>query len=219
MVDRSPILALLLLSHAVAVSETSVPPSYRGKMRIPISLRTAEGTNLEKGPYLLEVKREEGRHVLVFFVGEEVRTQVSETTPEVSTIWAAEILVVGAHYMRSSADPIGTALERQFSKTGLPRYQEEKREWKATLRVYRSPADETVFFLFQEHQEPGRWKKVYFQLFASDDLGESPSMFSAPSLGPVHDSERYFSSFRLPSARYFPISEVGPTISNTSRPL
>ena len=139
MVDRSPILALLLLSHSVAVSETSVPPSYRGKMRIPISLRTAEGTNLEKGPYLLEVKQEEGRHVLVFFVGEEVRTQVSETTPEVSTIWAAEILVVGAHYMRSSADPIGTAQERQFSKTGLPRYQEEKREWKATLRVYRSP--------------------------------------------------------------------------------
>ena len=173
----SPVLALLFLSHSVAVLETSAPPCYQGKMRIPISLRTAEGTNLEKGAYRLEVKQEEGHYVLVFSAGEKVLTQVSETMPEAAAIWAAEIPVVGAHYMRSSADPIGTAQERQFSKSGLARYQEEKRRWGASLRVYRSPADETVFFLFQEHQEhqehqePGRWKRVYFQLVADNDVG------------------------------------------------
>ena len=134
-----------------------------------MNLRTAEGTFLEKGPYLLEVKQEDGRHVLVFFVGEKVGAQVSETTADASEIRAAEIPVIGTHYMRSTADPIAPAQGRQFSKTGMPRYQEEKRDWKATLRVYRSPADETVFFIFHERSERGQWKKAHFKLFLSKD--------------------------------------------------
>ena len=169
MVYWSPILVLLLFSHSVASSETSAPPSYQGKMQLPVSLRTAEGTYLEKGRYLLEVKQEDGHHVLVFFVGEQARAQVSETSAEASEIRAAEIPVVGTHYMRSTADPIAPAQERQFSKTGMPRYQEEKRDWKATLRVYRSAADETVFFIFYERRERGQWEKAHFKLFLSKD--------------------------------------------------
>ena len=120
----------------------------------------------------MEVKQEEGHHLLVFFLGEKVHTHVLETIPEISAIEAAGIPVTGVHYMHSSADPIGTAQERAFSKTGLARYQEEKREWKATLRVYQSPENEAVFFIFQEHLELGQWKRVYFQLWRSDDLRE-----------------------------------------------
>ena len=52
--------------------------------------------------------------------------------------------------MRSSSEPLKTAQERQFSRTGLPQYAEEGRDWKATIRLYKSLDEGSeVLFIFQ----------------------------------------------------------------------
>ena len=57
--------------------------------------------------------------------------------------------LVGTIFMRTSAHPTGTE-ERRFSKTGLPQYQEEGRQWTATMRVYKllGPEKKEVYFAF-----------------------------------------------------------------------
>ncbi|MBM3774608.1 MAG: hypothetical protein FJW37_05530 [Acidobacteria bacterium] len=74
----------------------------------------------------------------------------------------ATIPLVGTHFLRSSADPLATGQERQFSKTGLPQYMEETRQWRASLRVYRSADSREAWFLFYEVQP--RPKRVDFRL-------------------------------------------------------
>jgi hypothetical protein len=75
------------------------------------------------------------------------------------------IPLVGTHYVRSSAEPLKTAQERQFSKTGLPQYAEQERDWKATIRVYKNskePAE--VFFIFQVRDAGSQPIRVEFKL-------------------------------------------------------
>ena len=75
----------------------------------------------------------------------------------------ATVPLAGTHYLRSSAEPLQTAQERQFSKTGLPQYAEETRDWKAALRVYKIPTG-SVFFVFQIRGEGGTYRRVDFKL-------------------------------------------------------
>jgi hypothetical protein len=78
--------------------------------------------------------------------------------------------------MRSSAEPLKTAQERQFSKTGLPQYAEEERDWKATIRVYRSSSEPgAVFFIFQVRDASGKVTRADFKLRSSEVLQKKPS--------------------------------------------
>jgi hypothetical protein len=104
---------------------------------------------LEKGQYELEVKPEASGNVLSFSFGGQVKAvvkPVADSDPIISS--PASIPVVGTHYLRPSTEPLLTGEERRFSKTGRAQYEEETRQWKATMRVYKSP-DNSVFFLFQ----------------------------------------------------------------------
>jgi len=123
--------------------------SYKGLVTLPIDLYTVEGIRLAKGKYETEIKVDKNRFILSFYSegktiavigGEEVQGDLF-TLP-------ATLPLAGTHYLRSSADPLQTAQERQFSKPGLPQYAEETRDWKAAIRVYESPTG-SVFFVFQ----------------------------------------------------------------------
>ena len=107
-------------------------------MQIPVDLYTAQGIRLEAGRYELEVKQQESGYTLVFTTSGRISAVVKEVKGEDSAVAAAEIPLVGTHYMRSSNEPVLTAFERCTSRTGKPRYEEEARDWKAALRVYRS---------------------------------------------------------------------------------
>jgi len=159
---RGCIVCLLLIPslHLKASDE----PSYKGLMRIPIDLMTPDGIRLEKGQYELEVKPEAGGHVLSFSLGGHVKAIVkpaADLDPTISS--SASIPVVGTHYLRSSTEPLASGEERRFSKTGRAQYEEETRQWKATLRVYKG-ADNSVFFLFQSKKPCWRWTHLSFKL-------------------------------------------------------
>ncbi len=151
----------------MALSTAEKLPSYKGSMRIPVDLYTTDGTRLEKGRYELEVKGQEPHRVLVLSLGDKVSSEVTELTQEDPALQTATIPVVGTHLLRSTAVPLATAKERQFSQTGKPRYQEEKHDWKGTMRVYESRQERVVFFIFQERQRPGEWRSSHFRLLLS----------------------------------------------------
>ena len=165
----SVLIAVLVGSIAPSSESKTDGPGYQTKMRIPVELQTVQGTLLEKGSYGLEVRPEGQGRVLVFLVGEEVRARVPQVTPDLEQVQAAEIPVVGTHFMRDTSVPIAPAKERQHSKTGMPRYQEEGRDWKAALRVYRDPVEGSAYFVFSERHEKGHWQKAYFRLRLSGD--------------------------------------------------
>jgi hypothetical protein len=147
--------------------KASEEPSYKGLMRIPIDLMTPDGVRLEKGQYELEVKPGAGSHVLSFSSGGQVKVvvkPVADSDPVISS--SASVPVVGTHYLRSSAEPLLTGEERRFSKTGRAQYEEETRQWKATLRVYKSP-DDTIFFVFQSRGPHWQWSRFSFRLSQS----------------------------------------------------
>jgi hypothetical protein len=138
-------------------------PSYKGLMRIPIDLMTADGVRLEKGQYGLEVKPEAKGYVLCFSSGSQTRAVVRPVPSSDTTLSSALSPVVGTHYLRPSTEPLLTGEERRFSKTGRTQYEEEIREWRATLRVYKASGD-TVLFVFQSKGLHGQWNRVTFKL-------------------------------------------------------
>ena len=144
-------------------------PSYRGLMRIPVELLTPEGTRLEKGQYDLEVKPENNDYVLLFSSAGQVKAVVKPLSDPNSELASARIPLVGTHYLRSSADPVLTGEERRFSKTGATQYEEENRDWKATLRVYKSSVDGMVYFLFEVRGERGSWSRKVFKLTSKEN--------------------------------------------------
>ena len=160
---RSVLLLSCALAVCTALAETT--PSYKGLMRLPIDLYTADGIRLEKGRYELEVRRDRGHPELVFLVNGKVNAIANGRVPQGDPFQLpATRPLVGTHYLRSSAEPVRTAQERQYSKTGRAQYEEESRDWKASLRVYRAPDSSDVFFVFWERQRSGRWTRVDFGL-------------------------------------------------------
>src|SRR6266511_3757015 len=121
------LLYILFMLHSVSAGAES----YKGPITLPIDLYTVEGIRLAKGKYETEIEVDKDHFILSFHSegktiavigGEEVQGDLF-TLP-------ATVPLAGVHYLRSSAEPIQTAQERQFSKTGLPQFAEETRDWK-----------------------------------------------------------------------------------------
>jgi len=134
-------------------------------MTLPVDLYTADGIRIEKGEYQLVVELPNEGGSLAFLVDDKVKAQVSGQTPRGDpALMPAPIPLMGALYLRSSADPMPTAQDRQFSKTGRTQYEEETRDWKAVLRSYRVAGGADVYFVFQVREPRGKWKRVDFRL-------------------------------------------------------
>jgi hypothetical protein len=154
---------LLLFFVPLLAMNAAEAPSYKCLMRTPVDLVTTEGVRLEKGQYELEIKPEAGSYVLSFAADGHVRAVVKPVPQSDTTLASASTPVVGTHYLRSSAEPLLTGEERRFSKTGRAQYEEESRDWKATLRVYKAPPD-AVFFVLQVRGIQRQWNHVGFKL-------------------------------------------------------
>jgi hypothetical protein len=136
---------------------------YRGPINLPIDLFTADGVKLPKGKYETEIKVDKEHFTLSFqSEGKTIAVIDGEIQDDPFTL-PATVPLVGTHYLRSSAERLQTAQERQFSKTGLPQYAEETRDWKAALRVYKSQSG-FVFFVFHLRGEGGTYRRVDFKL-------------------------------------------------------
>ena len=139
-------------------------PTYKGLAKIPMDLATPEGTVLEKGQYELEIKPGDQNATLQFSLQGHPKATVKAIQVEDSTLAAARIPFIGTHFLTFSADPVLTGQERQRSKTGAAQYEEEKRDWKATLRAYQSPEEGVVYFLVQLRGAGMRWNRTVFKL-------------------------------------------------------
>ena len=162
------VLALLCLPGSRGIGdEATAGQRYTGVMTLPIDLFTPEGTKIEKGRCEIEVHVSDGTRWILSFLPENKPRVVMK-----GSLVADDFLnmpgmmpLVGTHYMRSSAEPLKTAQERQFSKTGLPQYAEQERDWKATLRVYKSFSEPSnVFFIFQVRNADGQRARADFKL-------------------------------------------------------
>lgn len=165
---RAGIPVLLLL----ASSFTSILPgqeaaSYVTQLHLPGDLHTGKGTVLEKGNYDLRLRLENGQSSLAFLKeGQPVAVVSGRPYDEEATDdWVVPVL--GTLFLRSTADPIGTDEERHYSDTGQAQYEYEKRNWRATLRAYRSvrPGDNGVRFIFQNIGDDSEQTRNVFVLF------------------------------------------------------
>ena len=152
-------------AFAAALVCAQAPISYKGPITLPFDLYAPGGTRLEKGEYQIEVKLGKEGGSLTFLADHKARTVVNGQTPRGDpAVMPATNPVMGALYLRSSADPVLTGQERQFSKTGRAQYEEETRDWKAVMRSYRGTDGPDVYFIFQVRQARGQWKRVDFKL-------------------------------------------------------
>ena len=143
---------------------------YVTEIRLDRNLYTEDGRRLDRGGFDLEVRREEEGCSLVFLRGEEVvATVAGQEGAETET--DRVIPLVGTLHLRSTAVPLGTAEERQLSKTGRPQYQDQEQNWENTLRAYRGTEDTEVYFLFQRRKNWGDWEQVRFKLFLENPAG------------------------------------------------
>ena len=162
------LLPILLLSPPHLRAEAAV---WETEIRLPLDLYTGDGLLLRNGGFDLEVRWEKEHYSLVFMKDQKVVAVVNgqETATEPTE---TVIPVVGTHYLRSTAIPLGTAEERQLSKTGRPQYQDDDRNWETSLRVFRGSDDE-VHFVFQRKKDWGHWEGTVFKLFRSNPV-EAP---------------------------------------------
>ena len=164
---RTLITPILALGLGVATATAEV---YVTEIRLDRNLYTEDGQRLDQGGFDLEVRREEEGCSLVFLKGEEVVAAVAgQEAAESET--DRVIPLVGTLYLRSTAVPLGTAEERQLSKTGRPQYQDQEQNWENTLRAFRGSEDAEVHFLFQRRRNWGDWEQVRFKLFLEDPAG------------------------------------------------
>jgi hypothetical protein len=152
----------ILAGLVAALLGAAAPPSYKGVLTIPVDLYSADGTQIPKGRYDVEIRSENAAYTLSF-VQEGKRIALVKQRAAGSTS-SASIPLIGTQFLRSSADPVQTAQERQFSKTGLPQYAEQTRDWKATLRSYRTADHSEAVFVLQERKSGGAWGRVEFPL-------------------------------------------------------
>ncbi len=149
------------------VQGTATAEVYVTEIRLDRDLYTEDGRRLDRGGFDLEVRREEEGCSLVFLKDETVvATVAGDERVEAET--DRVIPIVGTLYLRSTAVPMGTAEERQLSKTGRPQYQDQVQNWENTLRAFRGPEDAEVHFLFQRRRNWGDWEQVRFKLFLED---------------------------------------------------
>lgn len=153
-------LALLLL----AGGPQKAPPSFSGEIRLPVDLSAADGAHLEAGQYVVQVKIEKDQYCLVFLQDNRTKATIKGDVLADDGNFPSGFPLIGTQYLRSSDDPVGTEAERHFSKTGLPHYQEEGRDWKATMRVYSTDDQKQALWLFEQRQPGRKWSHVMFKL-------------------------------------------------------
>jgi hypothetical protein len=159
-----PIVAVLYLVGSRGIAAPAVE-RYTGTMTLPIDLFTREGTKLEKRKYQIEVASDGTDWTLSFLPEGKDRVVVKGEIAAGDLFLGPAIPLVGTHYMRSSSEPLKTAQERQFSKTGLPQYAEQERDWKATIRVYKSSSGPgEVLFIFQVRNAGSQPTRADFKL-------------------------------------------------------
>ena len=158
--------ALLLLPLALSgPSGAQAPPGYLGLMKLPLELYAPDGTRLAPGEYEVEVKPAKARFELIFSQEEQIKATIQdELLKDDASPPPVRTPLLGTQYLRPSDEPIGTDAERQLSKTGLAQYEEESRNWKAALRVYRSEDERQAVFFFDEKKPHGQWNMVIFRL-------------------------------------------------------
>jgi hypothetical protein len=156
----------LILGMLMASGSAPAPaPTFSASIRLPVDLYSADGTHLEKGEYAVQVKQDNSQYSLVFLQDDQPKGTVKgQVLGEDAGDDDLSIPLIGTQFLRSSADPVGSEAERHFSKTGLPQYQEEKRDWKATLRVYSTSDQKEALWFFEERQSAGNWLHVRFKL-------------------------------------------------------
>ena len=157
------LLCLAAIPRSITASDVV---RYTGSMTSPIDLFTQEGAKIEKRRYDVTVTSDGTLWTLSFLQEGKgpVSVQGKLAAGDLFSL-PAMIPLVGTHYMRSSAEPLKTAQERQFSKTGLPQYAEQERDWKATIRVYKNskePAE--IFFIFQVRNAGSQPTRADFKL-------------------------------------------------------
>jgi len=159
----SSLLTLFILM--AASTAPAAAPSFTGFIRLPVELYSADGTHLEKGQYAVQVKQESGHYSLIFLQNDEPKATIKgEMLSADADTGPVDLPLIGTQFLRSSADPVGSEAERHFSKSGLPHYQEEKRDWKATLRAYTTEDKKETVWFFEERQPAGKWSHVRFRL-------------------------------------------------------
>ena len=167
--------AIALLGLMSAAAAAPLPRSaapFVGKVRLPVSLRTAEGTVLEKGPFDLEVRSEAGT-IWLRFLSPSAGPVPLRGVPVDRDDWTSTAgwPLVGTVHLHPTSIPIGTDAERHKSKTGMPQYLETPRVWDATLRLYRSEDRAgAVSVLFHENHPSGPIR-ARFELFAGSGDG------------------------------------------------
>jgi hypothetical protein len=156
---------LTLLMLMASTLAPAVAPSFTGFIRLPVELYAADGTHLQKGEYTIQVKQESGHYSLIFLQNDQPKATIKgETVSADADSVPVDLPLIGTQFLRSSADPLGSEAERHWSKSGLPHYQEEKRDWKATLRAYTTEDQKEAVWVFEEKQAAGKWSHVRFRL-------------------------------------------------------
>lgn len=157
----------LILGLLMASGSAPAPaPTYSGYVRLPVDLYSADGTHLEKGEYAVQVKQENGQYSLLFLQNDQTKGTIKgEPLKDAGSDGQIAMPLIGTQFLCSLADPVGTEAERHFSKTGLAQYEEESRDWKATLRVYTTRDEKQTLWFFEERQAAGKWLHVQFKLY------------------------------------------------------
>ena len=158
------LLSAFLFTSALIGQEAA---TYVTQLHLPAELYTAKGTVLEKGNYHLRLRLANGQYSLAFLKEEQPVAVLSGRPYDEQTAENWVVPVLGTLYLRSTADPIGTDEERHYSETGQAQYEYEKRNWKATLRAYRSvrPGEKGVRFVFRKIEDDGKPTRKDFALF------------------------------------------------------
>ena len=165
---RAGFLAPLLLASLFSSTLSGQPAaSYVTQLHLPGALHTAKGTVLEEGNYDLRLRLGNGKSSLAFLKEKQPVAVVSGRPHDEETAENWVVPVLGTLFLRSTADPIGTDEERHYSETGQAQYEYEKRNWKTTLRAYRSvrPGDKGVRFVFQQIGDDGVRTRIVFTFF------------------------------------------------------
>ena len=170
-------LLLVLVVLFTAILPGQAAASYVTQLRLPGDLYTANGVVLQKGNYDLQLRIENGLYSLAFLQGDRQVAAVAGYPHEKEGAKKWVVPVLGTLFLRSTADPIGTDEERHYSETGQAQYEYEKRNWKATLRAYRSvrPDDRGLRFVFQEIGDGGEQTRTDFVLFVENFQKETRS--------------------------------------------
>ena len=174
-------IVLLGLALGIVCPLALADPCYKGRIRLEVDLYTGDGVRLKKGRYSVEVRPDRSHDTLAFLSDGKVKAAVKGHTPPEDGKLPASILLMGTEYLRPSTEPELTVEERHFSKTGQPQYQEENRDWKATLRAFESEDRTHAFFVFYERKANGKWRRVDFKLRLNPGLPASPTPHASPA--------------------------------------